>query len=84
MINITKFQIGKAGVTQGSIDSLVLAFKKHKQVRVSLLKSSGRNRENMPKFAEEIKVGLEKDTKSSYKVRIIGFTVIVIKNSKDK
>lgn len=72
---VLKFQIGKNGLTEGVIQSLSLAFKTHKQIRVSVLKSSGRTRENIVEIAEKIKSGLS--VKIEYK--IIGFTIILIK-----
>lgn len=79
MKKITQFQIGKSGVTDGVIDSLELSFKHHKQVKVSALKSSGRNRENIKEMAQEIVNKLhEKKIKCDY--RIIGFTIILIKS----
>ena len=75
MKKITRFQIGKFGVTEGVIESLELALKNHKQVRISTLKSSGRNRENIEKMAEEITSKLTE--KCKYK--IIGFTIILVK-----
>ena len=75
MKKITRFQIGKFGVTEGVIESLELALKNHKQVRISTLKASGRNRENIEKMAEEITSKLTE--KCKYK--IIGFTIILVK-----
>ena len=75
MKKITRFQIGKFGVTEGVIESLELALKNHKQVRISTLKSSGRNRENIEKMAEEITSKL----KERCEYRIIGFTIILVK-----
>ena len=72
------FQIGKSGVTQGVIDSLKLAFKNHKRVRISLLQSSGRNRQNIKNIAGEIISKLGKHLE----YRIIGFTIILKKKSK--
>ena len=43
-LNFTKFQIGKNGITPGTIESLLLSFKNHKRVKIVLLKASGRNR----------------------------------------
>ncbi len=74
------FQIGKSGVTQGVIDSLKLAFKNHKRIRVSLLQSSGRNRENIESIANEIINRLG----GSYEYNLIGFTIIIKKLSKQK
>lgn len=75
---LAKFQIGKNGITQGVIESLSLALKNHKQVRVSVLKSFCRNREELNKAAEEIK------EKVTYPVnaRVIGYTIILIKQKR--
>ncbi len=79
-MNITKFQIGKSGVTQGIIEALSLAFKNHKQVRISALKASGRNRDNIKEMGKKLCEGLGALTKSKYEYRIIGFTIILIKS----
>ena len=78
-MNIAKFQICKAGVTPGVIESLTLTFKNHKQVRISVLKASGRNKENIKEMAENIRRELSALTKFMYEYRIIGFTIILIK-----
>lgn len=75
MNNVTKFQIGKLGITLGVIDSLELALKNHRIVRISALKSSGRDREIIKTMAEQIISQLK--TKCEY--RIIGFTIILMK-----
>ena len=80
-LNTLKFQIGKAGVTPGIIESLVLAFKNHKEIRISTLKASGRNRENIETIASQITEMLkEKDIKCIF--RTIGFTIILKKFNK--
>ena len=75
--SLAKFQIGKNGVTQGTLDSLSNALKSHKQVRISMLKSSGRDRESIRKTAAE----LESKLPYNISTRIIGFTIILIKIS---
>lgn len=77
-LNTVNFQIGKLGITDGVIESLKLAFKNHKRIRISLLQSSRRNRQNIKDIAEEIvsKLG------NHFEYRIIGFTIIVKKKSK--
>jgi len=80
MKTITKFQIGKFGITPGVIDSLELALKHHRQVRISALKASGRNRDIMNKMGEEIVSKLKE--KCDY--RTIGFTIILIKKAEKK
>ncbi len=73
-----KFQIGKSGLTEGIIESLKLAFKNHKQVRISVLKGADRNKEKVREMGEEISVKLrEGQKKHSYPYRIVGFTIIM-------
>ena len=80
MIGITRFQIGKNGVTPGVVDSLKLALIYHKQIRISTLRSSGRNRDNIENMAKDLTARLaEKKENCDYK--IIGFTIILIKRS---
>jgi len=80
MITLTKFQIGKNGITQGVIDSLELALKNHKQIRISALKSSGRDRNSIQLMAQELVARLE----ANCDYRIIGFTIILIKKGSPK
>ena len=77
MKTIAKFQIGKFGVTEGIIESLNLAYKNHKQMRISVLKSSGRTRESIKDMAQEIAQKLSIGGKYRYDYRIIGFTIIM-------
>ncbi|MFH1271195.1 MAG: YhbY family RNA-binding protein [Nanoarchaeota archaeon] len=73
---LAKFQIGKNGLTEGTIKSLELALKNHKQIRISVLESNGRDKTKMKSLAQEI---LKKiPHKCNY--RIIGFTIILIKS----
>jgi len=76
--HFTKFQIGKSGINPGIIESLKLAFKNHKEVRVSVLKSTGRDKQKIKQMASEIqeKLGIHVD------YRIIGFTIILRKRTK--
>ena len=77
---VLKFQIGKSGLTKGVIDSLNLAFKNHRQVRVSVLKSAGRDRESIKSMAQKISESLQ--VRNAFK--ILGFTIIVKKLSNSK
>lgn len=76
-MNITKFQIGKNGLTEGVISSLVLALKNHKQIRITMLPASGRNRDSIQKTALELEAKLP----FKLKTKIIGFTIILVKLS---
>ncbi len=82
MNNTLKFQIGKAGLTEGVISSLNLALKTHRQIRIATLKSSGRDREKIKEIEQELLSKLEYNCAA----RIIGFTIILTRigtNSKD-
>ena len=72
---LAKFQIGKQGLTSSFIDSVAIAFKNKKQVRISVLKSAARDREEIKKMASEIQEKLP----VKCKCRVIGFTIILIK-----
>ena len=80
MKTITKFQIGKFGVTPGVIESLELALKNHKQVRISILKAAGRDRDIPKKIGENIVSRLKE--KCDFKT--IGFTIILVKKAEKK
>jgi len=71
---LATFQIGKNGLTDGVIESLSLALKHHKQVRISVLKSACRDRDELKKIALKLR---EKLPVKNH--RIIGYTIILIK-----
>lgn len=75
-----RFQIGKAGVTEGVVQSLLLAFKNNKVVRISLLKSSGRDRNNIKVIADELVSKLP----GNYVYTIIGFTIVLRRKAAKK
>lgn len=74
-----KFQIGKQGLTDGVIQSIALALKNHKQVRVSVLKSAREDKSKIKEIAEEITSSIP-----HLKHRIIGYTIILVKQLKKK
>jgi len=78
MILEGKFQIGKNGITQGIINSMNLNLKTHNRLRVSILKSTGRDKNKIKTMAEDL------INKLNYNCnyRIIGFTIILRKQSK--
>lgn len=68
-------QLGKQGITKNFIESLKNIFKSHDNVRISVLKGAGHEKEKMRKYSEEL---LEKLGKN-YTSRIIGFVIVVKK-----
>lgn len=75
-----KFQMGKNGLTQGFIDSLNNALKNNKQLRISVLKSFSRSREELEKTAKEISEKLP----TRVRIKLIGFTIVLSRTSKPK
>jgi len=72
------FQIGKSGLTEGVLQSLELAFKNHKVLRLSVLKNAVRDKEKVKEIATEIAEKLN----GRYSYRIIGFTIVMRKLKK--
>ena len=76
---ISKLQLGKQGITDNFIKTIKSHFKNHKNVRISVLKSAGHEKSKVKIYAEEILGELGKN----YKIRIIGFTIVVKKFRKE-
>ncbi len=72
-MQIATFQIGKFGVTPGVTSSLHLYLKNHDSIRISVLKSSGRDKKSIVEMAEKI----IQDPKLNCKYKIVGFTIIL-------
>jgi len=72
---IGNVQLGKNGVTDNFIETLKNYFKKHRNVKISALKSSTRDKNELKNISEEILDKLGKN----YTSRIIGFTIVVKK-----
>ena len=79
MNSIAIFQIGKAGVTDGVIVALNKLLENHKHIRVSLLPSSGRNRDNVKTMADSLVSRLS----FPCVYRVIGFT-LALRRIQDK
>jgi RNA-binding protein YhbY len=73
MIRQTSFQIGKNGITEEVIKALSNSFETHKIIRISMLKSSGRNRDSIKLASQELIERLG----GNFKATIIGFTIIL-------
>ncbi len=75
MIKQSQIQMGKNGLTENFLESLKKNFKTHSNVRISMLKSAGREKDKIKEISENI---LEKLGKN-YTSKIIGFTIIIKK-----
>jgi len=71
----SQLQLGKHGITNNFIETLKDHFKKHKNVKVGILKSAGHDKEKVKKYGKEI---LEKLGKN-YTTKTVGFTIFVKK-----
>lgn len=80
MIFEGRFQIGKNGITPGIIQALNSNLKTHTQLRISVLKSVERNKNKIKEMAKE----LSDRTEYPCNYRIIGFTIILRKQSRNK
>lgn len=72
-----KFQIGKNGITEGTIASLQSAFKTHKTVRIAVLQNYTPTKDKVKGIADELvqKLG------GTYKYTTVGFTIILRKTA---
>ena len=64
-------QIGKNGITDNFISSLVNCFKNHDNIKVSVFKSACRDKKELKKITENILENLGKN----YTARIVGYTI---------
>ena len=79
MPTIGNLQLGKNGLTENFILTLKSYFKKHRNVKISLLKSFGRDKKEVKKISLEILSKLGKN----YTAKTIGYTLILKKWRKD-
>ena len=75
MEKIGHIQLGKQGITKNFIETLKNHFKKNKNVRISVLKSAGHDRDKIKQYSREILEELGKN----YTAKIVGFTIFVKK-----
>lgn len=75
MMNIVKLQIGKCGLTAQFIQQIKTASANVENIRINVLKSSGRDREEVKKMSHEILSALG----PKFTAKIIGFTIILKK-----
>ena len=68
---LCKIQLGKSGLTKGFIEKLKNDFKNHNNVKISVLKSAGHDKEKVKQYTEQILDSLGKN----YTAKTIGFTI---------
>jgi RNA-binding protein YhbY len=74
---IAKLQLGKQGITPNFVQTATSALKNRRQIRISVLASTGRTRESMNELAEKLISQLP----ISCRYKVVGFTIIIIKTS---
>jgi len=75
MATLAIIQLGKAGVTDNFIITLKNHFKKHDNVKISVLKSYCRDKDELKKISKDIlnKLG------ENYTAKTIGYTIAIKK-----
>lgn len=76
---LSNIQLGKSGVTENFIETLKTHFKKHQNVKVSILKSACRDRDELKEINEKILEGLG----AKYTSKVIGYTLVIKKWRKE-
>ncbi|HNZ51769.1 MAG: CRS1 / YhbY (CRM) domain protein [Candidatus Diapherotrites archaeon ADurb.Bin253] len=77
---IRQIQLGKNGVTEQFISNLKHHFNNTKNVKVSVLKSCCRDREELREINEKIL----RELGNNYTSRIIGYTIVIKKWRRDR
>jgi RNA-binding protein YhbY len=76
---IVFFQLGKQGLKGGFIELLATTFKKHDLVKLSILKSCTRDRQEVKEIADRLCAELESREKKNFTAKIVGFTMFLKK-----
>ncbi len=71
----SQIQLGKQGISENFISTLKDHFKKHENVRISVLKNAGHDKNKVKDFSQEILDRLG----NKYTGKIIGFTIVLKK-----
>jgi len=79
MASIVSFQLGKRKLTPEFIESLEKTFKKHDLVKINILKSCSRKKQEVREMAEKICHELKKSIGKDFTYKTIGYTLFVKK-----
>lgn len=75
---VVTFQLGKSEIDDNFIETIKTSFKNQDTIKIKVLKSQSRNKEEIKNLAELISKKIETE-KRRYKYRVIGFTIILSK-----
>lgn len=74
-LNVKTFQIGKKGLTDAFIKQIQTTFKNSNKVKISILKSACRDREEAKLIAEKLVTSLGEN----FDYKLIGYTITIMK-----
>ena len=74
------FQLGKNGLNEKFLEMLAFSFNTREMVKISVLKSCCRNKEELEKMKEKIKNYLQQKLKKEIVIRVVGFTIAIRKH----
>ena len=80
---VVTFHLGKSKIDEDFIETIKISFKRQDVIKIKVLKSQTRNKEEIKNLAEFIAKNIETDVRR-YKWRVIGFTIILNKFRKHK
>jgi len=80
MKRIKKLQIGKAGLTPAFINQVRKIFENEKLIKISILKSACRDKEDAKKIGEK----LVKELGPKFGYKLIGYVLTIIKYRKEQ
>ena len=81
MVKYTKkIQIGKNGLTREVIEQIKTLFEKEKMIKVVLLKSACRDKEEAKKISDEI----VNELGPKYKAKLVGYVLTIAKYRKEQ
>lgn len=80
---VVTFQLGKSKIDQNFIDTIKTSFKNQGTIKIKVLESQTRDKEEIKKIAESLAKDIETENRR-YKWRIIGFTIVLNKFRKHK
>ena len=80
---VVTFHLGKSKIDEDFIETIKISFKRQDVIKIKVLKSQTRNREEIKNLAQSIAKNIETENRR-YKWRVIGFTIILNKFRKHK
>lgn len=72
-------QLGKSGLTQGFLELLEKSFKNNELVKVTVLRTATRSKDQLKAIAKKICDELSTKLKKKFTAKIVGFTLFIKK-----